>query len=214
VAQGHNDLLCVTSHKQNSNNPVQPEERTSLCVLIWCSFAYLQQLEALQKSLIPAQEAILQLGKAVAALPQDKREGANEALTTLKKVDVALRDRLFVLQVWRKYDQETAERMARQKAGEFEDPALTKALDEREKKLEREKREREKDKMKFQNQAKRYKGGAQSYSEPGSSVGGNFHRATSFPRGQNRGGKRPGAENRCHICGSQEHFFKSCPSKK
>ena len=178
------------------------------------TFAYLQQLEALQKSLHPIQEGILQLEKAVAALPQDKQGDTKAALATIKKADVVLRERLFVLQVWRKYDQETAEKLARRKAGEFEDPELTKVLDEREKRLEREKREREKDRERFRNPAKRYKGGAHSYGESGSSYGGSSPRLSSVPRGQSRGGKRPGAENRCHLCGSQEHFFRSCPNKK
>ena len=33
-------------------------------------------------------------------------------------------------------------------------------------------------------------------------------------RGGARGGKRPGPDNKCHLCGSPYHFFKTCPSKK
>jgi transcription antitermination factor NusG len=56
---------------------------------------------------------------------------------------------LYVLKVWRKYDQEMAEKLARRKVGKFEDPELTKVLAEREKELDREKREREKDRESY-----------------------------------------------------------------
>ena len=66
-----------------------------------------------------------------------------------------MRDRLFVLQVWRKYDQETADKLARRKAGEFLDPELAKVLEEREKKMDREKREREREKERHGSRSKR-----------------------------------------------------------
>ena len=71
-----------------------------------------------------------------------KREAEN-ILVELRKSEESMRDRLFVLQVWRKYDQETADKPARRKAGEYLDPELAKVLEEREKKMDREKRERE-----------------------------------------------------------------------
>ncbi len=61
----------------------------------------------------------------------------------------------------RRYDHETAERMARRKAGEFEDPESAKVLEERKKtRLGREKRDREGNKERSRNQPKRFKSGA------------------------------------------------------
>ena len=57
-------------------------------------------------------------------------------------------------QVWRKYDQETADKFARRKAGEFLDPDLAKVLKEQEKRADRIKRE-PKDKQMFHSQPKR-----------------------------------------------------------
>ena len=137
-----------------------------------------------------------------------------------KKADEAMRAQLFLLQVLRKYDQETAEKLARRKAGEFLDPELAKVLEERERKLDREKREREKEKERFRTQSKRFRGGASHYGDHSSGPsdpGHHYSARGGFGRGRGgnpRGGKRPGPDNKCHICGSPEHFFKSCPSKK
>ena len=65
-----------------------------------------------------------------------KREDEN-ILVELRNSEESMRDRLFVLQVWRKYDQETADKPARRKAGEYLDPELAKVLEEREKKMDR-----------------------------------------------------------------------------
>ena len=99
--------------------------------------------------------------------------------------------------MWKSYDYETAERMARRNAGDYEDPELVKALEEREKRSDREKRERERDKEKARGQPKRFKGGDSHhnfYDQQPSGPGG------YAPRG--RGGvkvsKRPSAENTCH----------------
>ncbi len=50
------------------------------------------------------------------------KQAAMNSLAEFRKSDESMRDRLFVLQVWRKYDQETADKLARRKAGEFLDP--------------------------------------------------------------------------------------------
>jgi hypothetical protein len=61
-----------------------------------------------------------------------------------------------VLQVWRKYDQETADKFARRKAGEFLDPDLAKVLEDQEKRTDRAKREQLKDKQMSCSQPKRF----------------------------------------------------------
>ena len=47
---------------------------------------------------------------------------AESAMAEFRKTGESIRDRLFVLQVWRRYYQETADKLARMKAGEFLDP--------------------------------------------------------------------------------------------
>jgi|LakMenEpi03Aug12_release.lakeMendotaPanAssembly.Ray.scaffolds.fasta_scaffold2315058_1 hypothetical protein len=54
-----------------------------------------------------------------------------------------MRHRPFVLQVWRKFGQQTANKLARRKVGEYFDSEMSKNFEEREKKMNREKRERE-----------------------------------------------------------------------
>ncbi len=84
-------------------------------------------MEATQKALLPIQNGIIAFVKLTATLKDDNtKNAANATLEEFRNGDEALRDRLFVLQVWRRYDHETAERMARMKAGEFEDPELAK----------------------------------------------------------------------------------------
>ena len=165
-----------------------------------------------------------------------KREAEN-ILVELRKSEESMRDRLFVLQVWRKYDQETADKLARRKAGEYLDPELAKVLEEREKKMHREKRERERDRKIFGNRSKRYRSDS-SYrgdSRPSTSDHGTYHTGGrgSFRYGYGggghggsygghggggsydggRGGKRPGPEQKFHLCGDPGHFFKQCPTK-
>lgn len=187
-----------------------------------CFIVSFQQLEATQKGLLPVQNTILALVQLITRLPEANKAESLEVLKELRKADVSMRERLFVLQVWRKYDQDTADKLSRRKAGEFLDPELAKVLEERDKKLDREKREREREKEKFRNQPKRFKGGAFHFGDfaPGSfdntgyqapSRGGYGTRGRG---GSVRGGKRPGPDNKCHLCGSPDHFFKSCPSKK
>ena len=61
------------------------------------------------------------------------QQEAKAALVDFRKSELELRDRLFVCQVAKKYGWEDANKMARRKAGEFDDPELTKVLEEREK---------------------------------------------------------------------------------
>ena len=69
---------------------------------------------------------------------------------------------LYILQVWRKFDFETADKLARRKAGEFLDPDLSILLEQREKRMEREKRDRAKE---GSSNPKRFRGGASQYGE-------------------------------------------------
>ena len=46
---------------------------------------------------------------------------AEGALAEFRKAEEAMRDRLFILQVWRRFDHDTADKLARVKAGEFLD---------------------------------------------------------------------------------------------
>lgn len=171
-------------------------------------------MEAIQKALLPIQNGIIAFVKLTATLKDDNtKNAANAILEEFRNGDEALRDRLFVLQVWRRYDHETAERMARRKAGEFEDPELAKVLEEREKRC------RERDKERSRNQPKRFKSGASyygyhpsgSYDNGPQSTGRGGH-GVRGRRGNIRGSKRPSAENTRHKCGSSEHFYKTCPN--
>jgi hypothetical protein len=143
-------------------------------------------------------------------------------MAEFRKADESMRDRLFVLQVWRRYDQETADKLARMKAGEFLDPELAKILEEREKRHDRDRREREKERERS-NRSRRSRGGTAHYSDypsrssdsggyqtPGRSGFGSGYGG----RGGNvRGGRRTGPDNKCHICGEPGNFFKQCPTK-
>ena len=170
-----------------------------------------------KKALLPIQNGILALLKLTATLTKDaEKEAAKATLAELRKGDEALRDRLFVLQVWKRYDHETADKMARMKAGEYLDPELAKVLEIREKKQERDKREREREKERSRNEPKRFKGsgathyGAHDNGHQSSGRGGFVPRGRG---GSTRGSKRPSAENTCHNCGGTDHFYKTCPKK-
>lgn len=207
-------------------------------------------MEATQKALLPLQNGIIASATLISTLAAGatKREAEN-ILVELRKSEESMRDRLFLLQVWRKYDQETADKLARRKAGEYLDPELAKVLEEREKKMDREKHEREKDRDKFGNRSKRYRsdssyrgdsrpstldhgtyhtggrggfgygygggGYGGSYGGHGGSYGGHGGGGSYGGRGGSfRGGKRPGPEQKCQLCGDPGHFFKQCPTKK
>ncbi len=105
---------------------------------------------------------------------------------------------LFMLtmhQVWRKYDQETADKFAGRKAGEFLDPDLAKVFEEQEKRADRMKREQSKDKQMSRSQPKRIRGGG-SYYEGHCSNPPDFGGQQHFGRGgygsRGRGGSTSG----------------------
>lgn len=112
-----------------------------------------QQLEATQKVLLSVQNTILALVQLITKLHEANKTVAREVLKELQNADVSMRERLFILQVWRKYDQDTADKLSRRKAGEFLDPELAKVLEER-KKIDRKKRKGEREKEKFRIQPK------------------------------------------------------------
>ena len=103
----------------------------------------LQQLETIQKSIEPLQDGILRLSAIAAATTNEAslRE-LDSSLEEFRKSEREMRERLFVIQVAKKYDWEAANKMARRKAGEYDDPELAKVLEEREKRDEREKKEK------------------------------------------------------------------------
>ena len=76
-------------------------------------FYFCQVLETTQKAILPLQNGILALVKLTATLTKDtENAAANATLVDFRKADEAHCDRLFVLQVWKHYDHETADSMA------------------------------------------------------------------------------------------------------
>ena len=160
----------------------------------------------------------------------------NNSLEEFRKSEKELRERLFVIQVAKKYDWEAANKMARRKAGEFNDPELAKVLEEREKRDEKAKKEKARLSMSFK--AKRsgryygaisnFRGGYQGYQGygPGPSTMtsqssqdlGSARRGSFFAQSQNQGfrfGGRPArGEEKCHNCQQTGHFIKFCPNRK
>ena len=93
-------------------------------------------------------------------------------------------------------------------------------MEERERKHDREKRERERDKERFCNQPKRFRCGAANCGDFASTLndyGGyqSYGRGGYGVRGRGGGarGKRPGPANKCHLCGSPDHFLRLVPRK-
>ena len=181
----------------------------------------------MQATLQPLQDAILRLVKHAATVTDAAPLAELTAsLDEMRKADKELRDRLFVLQVAKKFDWKTANKMARRKAGEYEDPELTKVLEEREKREEKAKRNREKEKSQafsspnskkprftFSGQGPSNPRGAQGYVSPLASAHrqdqrGGYGRPTGY-------GYRPQArDDVCNNCHQRGHFWKNCPSKK
>ena len=200
-----------------------PKTFTILMVTVFYLFYFCQVLETTQKAILPLQNGILALVMLTATLTKDtEKAAANATLVDLRKADEVHRDRLFVLQVWKHFDHETADSMARFKAGEYLDPELNKALEKREKRLEREKRERDREKERSsRNEPKRFKGnggGGARYGlyDSGQQSSGRGTYGSRGRGGNTRGSKRPSAENTCLTCGGADHFSKGCPknSKK
>lgn len=189
-------------------------------------------MEAIQKAMEPQQDAILALKRLAAVLEGANLATANESLAGFRKSDKELRNRLYVLQVWRKYDYQTAHKLAQKKAGEFEDPDLVKILEDREKAKEKEKREALKAR-----DSQRSKSFSPSFKRPrpagpaftrgsgghsNSPLAGTYGQYKYGGGGYNaRGGAKSGpgassskATKNCFVCGELGHFFNECPTKK
>ena len=180
-------------------------------------------MESIQKALEPLQDAILNLIKEAAKLENDP---LGPALADLRKSELELRDRLFICQVAKKYGWEDATKMARRKAGEFEDPELTKVLEEREKKNEKAKRDEDRAKASQSSQGQKRKfspgtyghfksqsHGAQYSSPLQATYGNSGHR---YQGQQGRSGyqsQTTSKEVKCYLCDGN-HFVKFCPQRK
>ena len=91
-------------------------------------------MESIQRAIEPLQDAILKFLKLAAQLEDAQLQAAADSLEDFRKSESELRQRLFTCQVAKKYGWEDANKMARRKAGEFDDPELAKVLEEGEKK--------------------------------------------------------------------------------
>ena len=210
--------LHVTQHKISS--------RLAYGFFLCC----FQQLEAIQRSIEPLQDGILKLKVLAAATTNEGTlRDLNASLGDLRKAEKELRDRLFVIQIAKKYDWEAANKMARRKAGEFEDPDLAKVLEDREKKEEKAKKEKAGLAMSFKNKrGGRPYGGFQSFcgGYHGNGLGqtmtqhfpqefGAARRGFGYQSSGFRLGRRgPNEDQRCHSCNQVGHFWQQCPNKK
>ena len=176
-------------------------------------------METVQQILEPQQDSIIQLAKLTAKLEGDNKAEATASLEGLRKAEELLRNRLYILQIWRKFDYETANKLHKKKNGKYNDPDLEKILEDRDKREEKNKRERERARSVTPNKPKKFRFGDSPYY----SRGGPF-RAQSYDRQSGsgyRGGARPNfnqreprADLKCHICGESGHLFKDCTRKK
>ena len=176
-------------------------------------------METVQQILEPQQDAIIGLAKLTAKLEGENKAEATAQLESFRKAEELLRNRLYILHIWRKYDYETASKLHKKKNGEYNDPDLEKILEDKEKREEKIKRDKERARSLTPNTPKRPRFGNHSYQGRGGAF-----RAHSYDRQSGssyRGGTRPTysqrdpkTEQKCHICGEAGHFFKDCPMKK
>ena len=186
-------------------------------------------METIQATLEPLQDAILRLVKFSATVTEAAPLAELTAsLEEMRKADKELRDRLFVLQVAKKFDWETANKMARRKAGEYEDPELAKVLEEKERREEKAKRSREKEKAHSYSSpnAKRgrfsfsgagpsaQRGSTSGYVSPLASAHQQEGLKQSYGRPSGFGYKPQNRDDTCNNCHQRGHFWKNCPNKK
>ena len=182
------------------------------------------------------QDGILRLATLASATTQEPTLATlNSSLEEFRKSEKELRERLFVIQVAKKYDWEAANKMARRKAGEFDNPELAKVLEEREKREEKAKKDKARLAMTFK--AKRggryygamsnFRGGYQGHQSYGpgplamtSQFSQDFGVAKrgSFSQNYNQGSRfgrwLPKEDYKCHNCHQTGHYFASCPNRK
>ncbi len=189
-------------------------------------------METIQKIMEPLQDAILRTAKTAATMEGEAKAQVALSLEDMRRSDKLMRERLYVLQVWKKHGYETANKLSRKMAREYDDPDLAKLLEEKEKREEKDRREKEKEKDRARaqafNAAKRPRFGSSPFSRGG--AGGSFnpsplaatygqYKAQSSGYGY-RGGARGGhfprdsKSEKCHICGETGHFWRNCQAKK
>ena len=175
----------------------------------------------------PLQDAILAMAALAATAKDEVLASMTEILEGMRATDTNLRARLFVLQVARKYSWEAANKMARRKAGDYEDPDLTKVLEEMEKKEEKNKREREKDRKnsndgakrgRFANGASQYNGGARTFGGYQSPLASNYpnpkRNRPNMGYGYRARPRQNDEDKKCNNCNEKGHFWRVCPNKK
>ena len=183
-------------------------------------------MESIRDCLLNLQAGIITAARCVARMADGvHKQEAQEALQSFRKSDKTMRDRLWILQVWRKHGQEVATQLSCVKTGELLDQDLAKILKDKQKNELKIQRDLAKERAVTQQQAKRFK------AEPGAGSSG-YNRGVSSRgvssrggRGNARGGGGPGRgggpepgqsgrERRCYTCQSIEHFARNCPKNK
>ncbi|XP_045028545.1 uncharacterized protein LOC116931312 [Daphnia magna] len=107
--------------------------------------------------MMSTQNGILGSLRLIATMEQGANKiAAKDVLAEFRKAHELMRQRLFILTIWRKFDYATADKVARRKAGEYLDPDLAKVLEEKDKREI--KRERKKEKDRSRGQGKRFRG--------------------------------------------------------
>ena len=185
-------------------------------------------MDTIKKTIEPLQDAILRLANlASTTTAANALTELNSSLGELRKADKELRERLFVVQVAHRYDWDAANKVARRKAGEYDDPELTKVIEEREKKEEKAKRGREKERSRpfTPSHAKRgryYSEGPIPYNPRGNdqpffqrrSSGYGHSSVSGFGQSTSSGYRQQREEQKCNNCHQKGLFWKECPSKK
>ena len=176
-------------------------------------------MESIQRALEPLQDAIINLNKEAAKMENNP---LGPAMADLKKSELEMHERLFICQVAKKYGWEDASKMARRKAGEFEDPDLAKVLEERERKMEKDKREEARARAAQASQGQKrkfppgtyghYKVQGTQFRSPSQGTSNNNSNSNRSFQGQTG---RPGhsKEIKCYLCDG-DHFVKFCPQRK
>jgi len=151
-------------------------------------------MESLRDSIIHVQNGILMAVRVIATMEAGApKTEATAALDHFRKSDKVMRQRLFILKVWRKHGQDIATQLASVKAGELLDPDLAKLLKEKQKSEQKIQRDLAKDRAAVQQQAKRFKAdngaGPSGYDRGSLKTGG-------YPRGEGGNARGGGGQGR------------------